>query len=175
MPSTMEGETERGPLREEEWEVGRSGGGRGGGGGQKEWFPWLSKCRKSGGMLLWRFGTVPPGSHAHAARERRRHCEARSKVVEGVVYIGGDRFASTVHVEGGARSVQMATNIRRIAVEDGAAQVQRGWDVLESVHGIMHVDIARPAPDFRRIVPTGGTEREQLGMGHREGAEDYVL
>ena len=164
MPSTMEGETERGPIREEEWEVGRSGGGRGGGGER------LSR----GGMLLWRFGTVPPGSHAHAARERRRHCEARSKVVEGVVYIGGDRFASTVHVEGGARSVQMATNIRRIAVEDGAAQVQRGWDVLESVHGIMHVDIARPAPDVRRIVPTGGTEREQLGMGHREGSKDCV-
>ena len=35
--------------------------------------------------------------------------------------------------------------------------------------------IARPAADVRRVIALGRAGREHLGMGHREGAEDYVL
>lgn len=167
VPPTMEGETERIPVREEE------GGGGGGRGRERE--RERRERKREVGILLRGAASVPPGSHACASPERRGIFDARSQVLEGVVRHGGDRFPSRRDDEGRARHLQVATNIRRDAVDDGSAQVQRKWDVLESVHGNMRMAIARPAADVRRVIALGRAGREHLGMGHREGAEDYVL
>ncbi len=155
VPSTMEGETERVPIREEERGTGRK--------------------RREGGILLCGAAAVPPGSHADAPPERRGIPDARSQVLEGVVRHGGDRFPSRRDDQGRARALQVATHIRRYAVEFGSAQVQRKWDVLESLHGNMRMAIARPTADVCRVVALGGAGHKHLGMGHREGAEDCVL
>ena len=157
VPSTMEGETERIPVREEE-------GGRGG-----------ERRRREAGILLCGVATVPPGSHAGSSPERRGIPDARSQVLEGVVRHGGDRFPTRRDDQGRARALQVATNIRRDAVDDGPAQVQRKWDLWESLHGNVRMAIAWPTADVRWVVALGGAGYKHLGMGHWEGAEDYVL